>query len=93
MKKKIFINKKLTAMLVAMALVLLLLILMLLMSLTQFASLNAKAKEFEQMKADVDAQIVSQQELIDFYNSNEYLLEWAISRELLPKDALGWVTK
>jgi cell division protein YceG involved in septum cleavage len=91
--KKIFVNKKLTCLLVAMALVILLLLLMLLMSLTQIASIDAKAKQFVELKNGVDNEIISQQELINYYNSNEYLLKWAVERGLLPSDAVGWVEK
>jgi hypothetical protein len=78
---------------VAMALVILLLLLMLLMYLTQMSSLSAKAEEFRKLKNDVDNQIVTQQELIDYYNSNEYLLKWAVERGLLPSNSVGWVEK
>lgn len=91
--RKIFLNKKLSYLIVAATVVLLLLVFILMTQLSQMASFNDRIAQLNALIEIKDGEIQQTNELIEYLQSNEYITQWAIEHGLLPEGADSWIKK
>ncbi|MCM1043409.1 MAG: hypothetical protein NC350_04295 [Corallococcus sp.] len=88
--RKIFLNKKLTFLLLSLALVVVMLAAILITQLDQLASFKTEVARLEALIKVENGQIKQTTELLEYLKSNEYIREWAIEHGMLPSDAHTW---
>lgn len=91
--RKIFTNKTLGFVIIALSVIVLLLLFILFTQLAQMASFNAKIDQLKQLIVKTDGEVQQTNELIDYLQSNEYITQWAIEKGLLPEGADSWIKK
>ncbi len=91
--RNIFLSKKLAYVIVALALVVLLLVFILMTQLSQMASLNDRVEHLKSLIEYKDNEIQQTTELLEYLESNEYIMQWAIEHNLLPEGADSWIKK
>lgn len=89
--KNIFLNKKLSYVLLLLAIIVVVLGCILLTNLSQIQSLNAQCDRLEQLIEDVNKGIVDKQEALDYIKSNEYIFEWAKENGRITEDDIAWI--
>ena len=72
-------------------LVLLLLVCMLLTTLTQMASMNNRKEHLQAMVAESLEKEKATEELIEYYKTNAYVIEWAERMGWIKSDDLLWI--
>ena len=87
---RIFYKKTTAILFVTAILVLLILVCMLLVSLTQLAALNGRVKELQEMIHLADENVITQQELLEYMKSNEYVVKWAEAHGRISRDDVKW---
>ena len=88
--ERIFYRKTTSILFVTAILVLLMLVCMLLVLLTQMSSLNAKVEEYEKMIQKAEDHLITQEELLEYMQSNEYVKKWAEQRGKILNTDIQW---
>lgn len=89
--RKIFLNKKLSCLLIALTMVLILLLLIFITMLDQLASFDSKLQELQRLTEAVQEDKSKLEEYKEFCSSNEYVFQWAIDHGMVPEDAQTWI--
>ena len=88
--ERIFYRKTTSILFVTAILVLLMLVCMLLVLLTQMSSLNAKLEEYEDMIQKANDRLITQEELLEYMKSNEYVKKWAEQNGKILNTDIQW---
>ncbi len=88
---KIFYNKKLAVLFVALAIIVVFLLFILLTSLTQLATMNSKMSEVRKLIEAAQTDSQSLEALKEYRQTNEYVIEWAIKNGKLTQDQIKWL--
>ena len=88
--ERLFYRKTTAIIFVSAVLVLLMLVCILLVMLTQMSSLNAKVEEYEHMIQQATENKITQEELLDYMKSNEYVKKWAEQHGKILNTDIQW---
>ena len=86
-----FYKKSLAILTVAAAVVLIFLLCMLLITLTQLSSLKQTAEKLTAMVEQAKSDESAKQELLNYRNTDRYVIEWAIRMNLIPEDVINYI--
>lgn len=84
--EKIFYKKGTSILVIAAILVIVLLLCMLLTFLAQKASFDQRIELIERLKSQAEQDIDSQKKIIEYKQTDAYIIEWAISQGLVSED-------
>ena len=84
--EKIFYKKGTSSLVIAAILVIVLLLCMLLTFLAQKASFDQRIELIERLKSQAEQDIDSQKKIIEYKQTDAYIIEWAISQGLVSED-------
>ena len=87
----LFYKKSISILLVAAAVVLILLLCILLTYLTQLSSIKQARAEFDELLNEARANEEAKQELLNYRNTDKYVIEWAIRMNLIPDDVINYI--
>ena len=89
----IFYNKKMSILFVAAAMLLIILVCMLLTTLTQNSAMKQRAEELNALVEDENANKQRLEELLQYYQSNEYFSRWAEQNGYVSNKAIQWLSE
>ena len=89
--ERFFYTKKRSVLCVAMILILVLLVCMLLVTLTQMVSMNQRVAELQTLLNENKDELERQKAILDFKQTDEYVIEWAIQHGKLSSDDISWI--
>ena len=89
--EQIFYKKSTSILFVTAVVVVLILACILLAFLTQLSALHAKVEEMQEKIAEYNERKISNQELLDYMQSNEYVRKWAEANGRISQDDIKWV--
>ncbi|MBQ2914842.1 MAG: hypothetical protein IJE50_04900 [Clostridia bacterium] len=84
--EKLFYKKGTSVLIIAMVLVVVILLCMLLTFLAQEAAFKQQAEDLNNRIAQAKEAIKNQQEIIDFKQTDAYIIEWAVAHGLISQD-------
>lgn len=84
--EKVFYKRGTSILVIASILIIVLLLCMLLTFLAQSASFDQKQEYVNKLIAQVKEDIKNQQEIIEFKQTDAYIIEWAIAHKLISQE-------
>lgn len=91
--QRIFRNKWISALIVTAVLVPVLLACMLLVTLSQRASLNQRVATLNEMIEDAYSRQQVTDELLQYMQTDEYVMKWAQEHEMIPSEYSSWLSE
>ncbi len=89
--EKLFYKKKTAILMIAAIIVLVFLLCMLLITLTQLTSLNQKVEKLELLVKQAEEDQAAKEELIQYRQTDKYVIDWAIKMNLIPDDVINYI--
>lgn len=89
--ERFFYTKKRSVLVVAMILLLVILVCMLLVTLTQMVSMNQRVAELQTILDENKDELERQKALLEYKQTDEYVIEWAIQHGKLSEDDVSWI--
>lgn len=88
---RLFYKKGISILIVALTVVLVILVCTLLATLVQDRTLKANYTKIEEMVRKAQDEQISTEEMLEYKNSNEYIIQWAIEHGYLPDDVVLYI--
>lgn len=89
--ERLFYKKKTSILIVAATVVLIFLLCILMTFLAQLPNLNASIKTLTEMVEDAKKDEDAKQRLLEYRETNQYVIEWAIKMNMIPDDVINYI--
>lgn len=89
--ERIFYKKSTAILAVALTVVIIFLLCLLLIFLTQLSGLKPEVEKIATMVEQARNDEAAKQELLDYKNSNDYVIQWAIEKGLVSEDDIVYI--
>lgn len=89
--ERLFYKKRTSIMIVAATVVLIFLLCILMTFLAQLPNLNASIETLTKMVEDARKDEDAKQKLLEYRETNQYVIEWAIKMNMIPDDVINYI--